>query len=158
MLLKSYWVFSCESRLSKPPGISKFCVVGLSFNYVSTTFYSVNCTLWYVAGKAMRHVMSSIFRNGIVAASSSSLWQENKCMAYPTSKSQSHPTIYNTIPLFCHQSHFSVINPTICLSIPLFVQSHYYYSCHHPDRKEVVVALGGKKKKATDIETDDKDY
>jgi len=53
-------------------------------------------------------------------------------MAYPTSKSQSHPTIYNTIPLFCHQSHFSVINPTICLSIPLFVQSHYYYSCHHP--------------------------
>ena len=109
-------------------------MVGLSFNYVSTTFYSVNCTLWYVAGKATRHVMSSIFRNGIAAVSSGSLRQENKCMAYPTSKSQSHPTIYNTIQLFCHQSHFSVINPTIRLSIPLFVQSHYYYSCHHPWR------------------------
>jgi len=30
-------------------------------------------------------------------------------------------------------------------------------SCHE-DIKEVVVALGGKKKKSTKIETDDKDY
>ena len=65
--------------------------------------------------------MSSIFRNAITAVSSRSLQQENKCMAYPTRQSQSHPTIYNTNPLFCHQTHFSIIKPTICLSIPLFV-------------------------------------
>ena len=50
----------------------------------------------------------------------------------PTYACQNNRPLAEHHPLFCYQSHFSVINPTIRLSIPLFVQSHYYYSCHHP--------------------------
>ena len=43
--------------------------------------------------------------------------------ANPTNSALSH--YCNTITLFHHQFHFSVINPTVCLSIPLFVVHSY---------------------------------
>ena len=45
------------------------------------------------------------------------------CDADLTNSALSH--YCNAITLFCHQFHLSVINPTVCLSIPLFVVHSY---------------------------------